>query len=87
LKSQGVRRVEDNAIVIGIKYIAKPDGVWLIRREAYQRLLKAFQAHGIELVGHSMVVKVEAAEAVAPAAMGAAAQVIQDRLAATAKAG
>ena len=87
LKSQGVRRVEDNAIVIGIKYIAKPDGVWLIRREAYQRLLKAFQAHGIELVGHGVVVKVEAAEAVAPAAMGAAAQVIQDRLAATAKAG
>ena len=38
LKSQDVRRVEDNAIIIGIKYIAKPDGVWLIRREAYQRL-------------------------------------------------
>lgn len=71
LKSQGVRRVEDNALVIGIKYIAKPGQQFLIRREAYQRLIRAFNEHGIDLVGRGVVVKVEGAD-VANQAIGAA---------------
>jgi moderate conductance mechanosensitive channel len=51
LKSQGIRSVEDGAIMIGIKYIAKPGTQFTIRREAYQRLIAAFREHGIELVG------------------------------------
>lgn len=72
LKSQGVRRVEDNALVIGIKYIAKPGQQFLIRREAYQRLIRAFNEHGIDLVGRGVVVKVEGAD-VASQAIGSAA--------------
>jgi small-conductance mechanosensitive channel len=72
LKSQGVRSVEDNAIVVGIKYITRPGKQWTIRREAFQRLLQAFRQHGIELVGRGVVVKVEAAD-VPPAVVGAAA--------------
>jgi small-conductance mechanosensitive channel len=62
LKSQGVRRVEDHAIVIGVKYIAKPGTQFTIRREAFAKILAAFQEHGIELVGRGVVVKVEDAD-------------------------
>lgn len=72
LKSQGVRRVEDNAIVVAVKYIAKPGTQFAIRREAFTRLLKAFQENGIELVGRGVVVKVEGGD-VPPAVAGAAA--------------
>jgi hypothetical protein len=59
LKSQGIRNVEDGAVVIGIKYIAKPGTQFAIPREAYRRILAAFCEHGIELVGRGVVVKVE----------------------------
>ncbi|WP_448204914.1 mechanosensitive ion channel family protein [Azospirillum sp. sgz302134] len=59
LKSQGVRRVEDDALIIGVKFTAKPDEQFVIRREAYQRLIRAFNEHGIHLVGRGVVVRVE----------------------------
>jgi moderate conductance mechanosensitive channel len=45
----------------------------VIRREAYQRILKAFREHGIELVGRGVVVKVEGAGGLSSHAVGAAA--------------
>jgi hypothetical protein len=77
LKSQGVRRVEDNALVIGVKYIAKPGQQFLIRREAYHRIIKAFNENGIDLVGRGVVVKVEGADATNPALGAAAAEAIR----------
>ncbi|WP_170295745.1 mechanosensitive ion channel family protein [Azospirillum brasilense] len=59
LKSQGVRRVEDDAAIIGVKFITKPNEQFVIRREAYHRLIRAFQAHGIHLVGRGVVVRVD----------------------------
>ena len=59
LKSQGIRGVEDGAVVIGVKYIAKPGAQFTIRREAYRRILAAFREHGIGLVGRGVVVTVE----------------------------
>jgi small-conductance mechanosensitive channel len=59
LKSQGVRRVEDDALIIGVKFIAKPKEQFVIRREAYHRLIRAFNEHGIHLVGRGVVVRVE----------------------------
>ena len=59
LKSQGVRRVEDDAVIIGIKYVTKPGEQFVIRREAYQRILKAFKESGIDLVGRGVVVRVD----------------------------
>jgi moderate conductance mechanosensitive channel len=73
LKSQGIRNVEDGALVIGVKFIAKPGEQFVIRREAYQRILKAFREHGIELVGRGVVVKVEGAGGLSSHAVGAAA--------------
>ena len=80
LKSQGVRYVEDGAIVIGIKYIAKPGTQFTMRREAYQRILKAFHDHGIEMVGRGVVVRVEGAEPSGPVAGAAAAEAVRQQV-------
>lgn len=63
LKSQGVRRVEDDAVIIGVKFITKPNEQFVIRREAYHRLIRLFQEHGIHLVGRGVVVRVDDPEA------------------------
>nr|WP_246499278.1 mechanosensitive ion channel family protein [Azospirillum soli] len=73
LKSQGVRRVEDDALIIGVKFISKPNEQFVIRREAYQRLIRAFNEHGIHLVGRGVVVRVDDPNA-ASTAIGFAAQ-------------
>ena len=73
LKSQGIRNVEDGAIVIGIKYIAKPGKQFLIRKMAYEKLIAAFRENNIELVGRGVVVRVETDSNVPAGAIGAAA--------------
>ncbi|WP_198039007.1 mechanosensitive ion channel family protein [Skermanella stibiiresistens] len=80
LKSQGVRRVEDDAVIIGVKYVTKPGEQFVIRREAYQRILKAFKANGIDLVGRGVVVRVDDAQAGERAVGFAAAQAIRSVL-------
>ncbi len=77
LKSQGVRRVEEFNMVIGVKFMAKPGEQFLIRREAYQRILHAFEDNGIRLASRDVQVKVDAPadadpEAVAQAVSAAA---------------
>ena len=67
LKSQGIRYVEDGAIVIGVKYIAKPQ-TRSRSGEAYQRIITAFKENGIEMVGRGVVVQVEGHEALGPVA-------------------
>ncbi len=77
LKSQGVRRVEDDAVIIGIKYVTKPGEQFVIRREAYQRILKAFKESGIDLVGRGVVVRVDDSHAGERAVGFAASQAIR----------
>jgi len=80
LKSQGIRSVEDGAIVIGVKFIAKPGEQFVIRREAYKKILDAFRENGIELVGRAVVVKVEGDHDVPPnVAAAAASEMIQSK--------
>ncbi|MBL8675691.1 MAG: mechanosensitive ion channel family protein, partial [Rhodospirillales bacterium] len=60
IKSQGVRRIEDNALIIGVKYIAKPGAkVWMIRREAYQRIRDAFSKEGVRMASREVTVRVD----------------------------
>lgn len=73
LKSQGVRRVEDNALIVGVKYVAKAGQQFVIRREAYHKIVNAFMANGIELIGRGVVVRVESGGALSEQAVGAAA--------------
>jgi small-conductance mechanosensitive channel len=77
LKSQGVRRVEDDAVIIGVKYVTKPGEQFVIRREAYQRILKTFKENEIDLVGRGVVVRVDDSHAGERAVGFAAAQAIR----------
>lgn len=47
-KSQGVKAMEDSAMIIRAKFTAKPGAQFSIRKEAYQRVQSAFKEAGIE---------------------------------------
>jgi small-conductance mechanosensitive channel len=52
LKSQGVLTTDDSSITVRVKYMAKPgDGAFMIRRSAYEKILKAFAANNIHFAG------------------------------------
>ncbi len=58
LKSQGVRRMEEFNMVVGVKFMAKPGEQWLIRRDAYQKVRDAFSANGILFAERNVKVEV-----------------------------
>ena len=58
LKSQGVRRVEEFNMVLGLKFMAVPGEQWVLRREVYHRVLALFDANGIQLASRDVEVKV-----------------------------
>ncbi|MEH6652395.1 MAG: mechanosensitive ion channel family protein [Motiliproteus sp.] len=47
LKSQGVSRIEESALIVRMKFTAKPGEQWVIRREAYRLVRDALQEAGI----------------------------------------
>ena len=47
LKSQGVMRVDDSALIVRMKFTSKPGEQWVIRREAYRLVRDALEAAGI----------------------------------------
>lgn len=79
LKSQGVRRMEEFNMVVGVKFMAKPGSQWLVRRDAYQKVRDAFEANGISFAQRNVTVEVvgdqpldeEAKKAIAGAAQNA----------------
>ncbi|MDX1376866.1 MAG: mechanosensitive ion channel, partial [Burkholderiales bacterium] len=77
LKSQGVYSTEDSALVVRAKFMAKPGAtVFMIRRVAYDKILKAFKDNGIKFAHRQVTVLVPGSEneaAAAKAAAGAAA--------------
>ena len=58
LKSQGVRRMEEFNMVIGVKFMATPGEQWTIRRDAYQQIRDTFEANGIHFAHRSVKVEV-----------------------------
>ena len=59
LKSQGVLATEDSAIVIRAKFTAKPGGnSFVIRRVAYDKIIKAFREAGIKFAHKEVTVNV-----------------------------
>jgi small-conductance mechanosensitive channel len=76
LKSQGVMAMEDSAMLVHAKFIAKPGEQFVIRREAYQRVKKAFDEAGIHFAHRQVTVFVPPGappESTATAVAGAAA--------------
>ncbi len=79
LKSQGVVAMEDSAMLVNAKFMAKPGEEFAVRREAYQRVKQAFDEAGIKFAHRQVTVFVPptaearpgAAEAGAAAALSA----------------
>jgi len=47
LKSQGVMRVEESALIVRMKFTTKPGEQWVVRREAYRKVRDALAKGGI----------------------------------------
>lgn len=62
LKSQGVRRMEEFNMVVGVKFMTKPGEQWLVRRDAYQKIRDAFDANGIRMAERNVKVAIEGGE-------------------------
>jgi moderate conductance mechanosensitive channel len=75
VKSQGVLEVDDSAMIIGVKFICKPGEQFVIRREAYARIQKAFAENDIEFAPKRVIVESDTAE-LARARAGAAASAV-----------
>jgi len=59
LKSQGVLATEDSAIVVRAKFTARPGGnSFVIRRVAYDKIIKAFRAAGIKFAHKEVTVNI-----------------------------
>lgn len=59
LKSQGVRRMEEFNMVVGVKFMTKPGEQWLVRRDAYQKVRDAFEKNGIRMAERNVKVEIE----------------------------
>jgi small-conductance mechanosensitive channel len=59
LKSAGVISAEDSAIVVRAKFTARPtSNAWVIRRVAYDKIIRAFRAAGIKFAHRQVTVNV-----------------------------
>jgi len=66
LKSQGVRRMEEFNMVVGVKFKTKPGEQWTIRKQAYQRIRDAFDKHGMGFAERNVKVEVVGADRMTP---------------------
>lgn len=63
VKSQGVRRMEQIGMVVGVKFMAKPGEQFILRREVYQRVRDAFEENGIRFAQPQVVVQMPGGQA------------------------
>ncbi|MBX2880089.1 MAG: mechanosensitive ion channel [Granulosicoccus sp.] len=61
-KSQGVAEVDDNGIIIRGKFMAKPGKQFMIRKEVYVRVQKAFDEAGIPFARKQVMVHIPGLE-------------------------
>lgn len=66
LKSQGVKTAEDDALVIRMKFTAKPGKQWMIKREAYRLVKEALADKGIYFASRQVTVHVPEADKASP---------------------
>jgi small-conductance mechanosensitive channel len=75
LKSQGVNRMDDSALIIRCKFTSIPGQQFLIRREAFTRIQKVFEENNIHFAPRRVLVESSTPEA---AIKGAAAVLDQE---------
>ena len=83
LKSQGVRRMEEFNMVVGVKFMTVPGEQWTIRRDAYQQIRDEFEKNGINFAHRNVIVEVVSDKPLTQqeeeAAVGAAQDSIEQR--------
>ena len=62
-KSQGVYDVDDVGIVVRGKFMTKPGGQWVIRKDIYTRVTKEFEENGIEFARKEVRVNIPGIDA------------------------
>ena len=62
LKSQGVRRMEEFNMVVGVKFMTRPGEQWLVRRDAYMGVRDIFEANGIRMAERNVKVEIASDE-------------------------
>jgi hypothetical protein len=70
LKSQGVNSIDDSTLIIRCKFTAIPGQQFLIRREAFTRIQRVFEANGIQFAPRRVLVEATSPEEVVKAAVG-----------------
>jgi small-conductance mechanosensitive channel len=56
IRSQGVREIDDSAMILRVKYKTLPGQQFVLRREIYRRLQEAFREQGIEFAHRNVTV-------------------------------
>ena len=56
IKSQGVREMDDSAMIMRVKYKTRPGDQFAIRREVYRLMQEAFREEGIEFAHRNVTV-------------------------------
>ncbi|MEJ2167306.1 MAG: mechanosensitive ion channel family protein [Desulfobacterales bacterium] len=56
IKSQGVREMDDSAMIMRVKYKTKPGDQFAIRKEVYRLMQEAFKKEGIEFAHRNVTV-------------------------------
>jgi small-conductance mechanosensitive channel len=56
IKSQGVREMDDSAMIVRIKFKTPPGEQFIVRREVYKRIQESFKEHGIEFAYRNVTV-------------------------------
>lgn len=79
LKSAGVMSAEDSAVVVRVKFTARPtNNAWVVRRVAYDKIIRAFRAAGIRFAHREVTVTVPTSHDVAS---GGAAAIVESQAA------
>lgn len=74
LKSAGVMAAEDSAIVVRAKFTSRPtNNAWVVRRTAYDRIIREFRAAGIQFAHRQVTVNLPPSQDSAPLASAGAA--------------
>lgn len=71
VKSQGVNRMDDSALIIRCKFTAIPGQQYLIRREAFTRIQRVFEEKGIQFAPRRVLVEATTPQEAIKAAAGA----------------
>jgi small-conductance mechanosensitive channel len=56
IKSQGVKQLDDSAMIMRVKYKTKPGDQFIIRRELYRMIQESFRESGIEFAHRNVTV-------------------------------